>query len=118
MIGYSRRGAYGSVAGTRAEADTASGDLNALADHLGHLLPRRRPGRRGGLEPTLVGNERTVPFTPDSGPYTLADKPAQAGVELTRDQVDQVLLRARELMAKWERLLSDEELAELAREAR
>jgi hypothetical protein len=40
------------------------------------------------LEPTLVGNERTVPFTPDSGPYTLADKPAQAGVELTRDQVD------------------------------
>ncbi|WP_406335425.1 alpha/beta fold hydrolase [Streptomyces sp. NBC_00203] len=35
VIGYSRRGAYGSVAGTRAEADTASGDLNTLADHLG-----------------------------------------------------------------------------------
>jgi pimeloyl-ACP methyl ester carboxylesterase len=35
VIGYSRRGAYGSVSGTRAEADTASGDLNTLADHLG-----------------------------------------------------------------------------------
>jgi pimeloyl-ACP methyl ester carboxylesterase len=34
-IGYSRRGAYGSVAGTEAEADTVSGDLNTLADHLG-----------------------------------------------------------------------------------
>ncbi|WP_157968647.1 alpha/beta fold hydrolase [Streptomyces geranii] len=35
VIGYSRRGAYGSVAGTRADSDTASGDLNTLADHLG-----------------------------------------------------------------------------------
>ncbi|MFJ8110913.1 alpha/beta fold hydrolase [Streptomyces sp. NPDC096132] len=35
VIGYSRRGAYNSVAGTRAEADTASGDLNTLADRLG-----------------------------------------------------------------------------------
>ncbi|MFE4969215.1 alpha/beta fold hydrolase [Streptomyces sp. NPDC056660] len=35
VIGYSRRGAYGSVAGTRAEADTASGDLGTVADHLG-----------------------------------------------------------------------------------
>ncbi|WP_416985299.1 alpha/beta fold hydrolase [Streptomyces sp. T028] len=35
VIGYSRRGAYNSVAGTKAESDTASGDLNTLADHLG-----------------------------------------------------------------------------------
>ncbi|MEU6350443.1 alpha/beta hydrolase [Streptomyces sp. NPDC047072] len=35
VIGYSRRGAYGSVAGTKAQADTASGDLDTLADHLG-----------------------------------------------------------------------------------
>lgn len=35
VIAYSRRGAYGSVAGTRAEADTVSGDLGTLADHLG-----------------------------------------------------------------------------------
>ncbi|MFI1706588.1 alpha/beta fold hydrolase [Streptomyces griseoruber] len=35
VIGYSRRGAHRSVAGTRAEADTASGDLDTLADRLG-----------------------------------------------------------------------------------
>jgi pimeloyl-ACP methyl ester carboxylesterase len=35
VIGYSRRGAYNSVAGTKADSDTASGDLNTLADHLG-----------------------------------------------------------------------------------
>ncbi|MEU6252557.1 alpha/beta hydrolase [Streptomyces sp. NPDC047043] len=35
VVGYSRRGAYKSVAGTKVEADTASGDLNTLADHLG-----------------------------------------------------------------------------------
>ncbi|MFJ2259268.1 alpha/beta fold hydrolase [Streptomyces sp. NPDC087844] len=35
VIGYSRRGAYRSVAGTRAEAGTASADLDVLADHLG-----------------------------------------------------------------------------------
>jgi len=35
VIGYSRRGAYKSVAGTKAEADTASGDLDTLVDHLG-----------------------------------------------------------------------------------
>ncbi|WP_460061907.1 alpha/beta fold hydrolase [Streptomyces sp. YKOK-I1] len=35
VIGYSRRGAHLSVAGTRAEADTASGDLDTVADRLG-----------------------------------------------------------------------------------
>ncbi|MGI5459982.1 alpha/beta fold hydrolase [Streptomyces sp. CA-249302] len=35
VVAYSRRGAYRSVAGTKAEADTASGDLDTLADHLG-----------------------------------------------------------------------------------
>ncbi|MGW1783376.1 alpha/beta fold hydrolase [Streptomyces sp. NPDC002143] len=35
VVGYSRRGAYNSVAGARAEADTASGDLDTLADRLG-----------------------------------------------------------------------------------
>lgn len=70
------------------------------------------------LEPTLVGNERTVPFTPDSGPYTLADKLAEAGARVTRAQVDEVLVRARELMAEEGRLLTDEELVALAREPR
>ncbi|WP_405726028.1 hypothetical protein OG885_03955 [Streptomyces sp. NBC_00028] len=70
------------------------------------------------LEPTLVGNERTVPFTPDSGPYTLADKLAEAGARVTRAQVDEVLARAQELMATEGRLLTDEELVALAREPR
>jgi pimeloyl-ACP methyl ester carboxylesterase len=35
VVGYSRRGAHGSVAGSKAEADTVSGDLDTLADHLG-----------------------------------------------------------------------------------
>lgn len=34
-IGYSRRGAYRSVVGNQADADTASGDLHTLADYLG-----------------------------------------------------------------------------------
>ncbi|MFJ2814142.1 alpha/beta fold hydrolase [Streptomyces sp. NPDC087294] len=34
-IGYSRRGAHGSVAGDPARADTVSGDLHTLADQLG-----------------------------------------------------------------------------------
>ncbi|MFJ2439116.1 alpha/beta fold hydrolase [Streptomyces sp. NPDC087658] len=34
-IGYSRRGAYRSVAGNRADADTGAGDLHVLADYFG-----------------------------------------------------------------------------------
>lgn len=70
------------------------------------------------LEPTLVGNTRTVPFTPDSGPYTLADKLAALGIEIGRAQVDDVLVRARELMAREGRLLTDDDLAALAEEVR
>ncbi|MFJ4621180.1 hypothetical protein [Streptomyces sp. NPDC088812] len=69
------------------------------------------------LEPALVGNARTVPFTPDSGPYTLADKLAALGVDITTAQVDAVLHRARDLMAREGRLLTDADLAALAREA-
>jgi isopropylmalate/homocitrate/citramalate synthase len=68
------------------------------------------------LEPTLVGNARTVPFTPDSGPYTLADKLAALGVDTTTAQVDEVLRRARAAMAREGRLLTDADLAALARE--
>lgn len=70
------------------------------------------------LEPTLVGNTRTVPFTPDSGPYTLADKLTALGVETDRARVDDVLVRARELMAREGRLLTDDDLAALAEEVR
>ncbi|MHC3473603.1 hypothetical protein ACYF6T_33605 [Streptomyces sp. 7R007] len=68
------------------------------------------------LEPALVGNARKVPFTPDSGPYTLADKLTALGVDSTTDQVDEVLRRARALMTREGRLLSDAELTSLARE--
>ncbi|MFE2431054.1 hypothetical protein ACFXJ5_30470 [Streptomyces sp. NPDC059373] len=68
------------------------------------------------LEPTFVGNERKVPFTPDSGPYTLADKLHALGVDTTTDQLDEVLRRARDLMAREGRLLGDADLAALAEE--
>ncbi|MEV6160743.1 hypothetical protein AB0L71_02205 [Streptomyces sp. NPDC052052] len=68
------------------------------------------------LEPTLVGNARKVPFTPDSGPYTLADKLAALGVDTTTGQVDEVLRRARAVMAREGRLLTDADLASLASE--
>ncbi|MEU9469740.1 hypothetical protein AB0D78_24520 [Streptomyces avermitilis] len=70
------------------------------------------------LEPAVVGNARKVPFTPDSGPYTLADKLAALGIDLSHAQVDALLVRARELMASEDRLLTDEDLAALAEEAR
>ncbi|MEU6252576.1 hypothetical protein [Streptomyces sp. NPDC047043] len=70
------------------------------------------------LEPALVGNARRVPFTPDSGPYTLVDKLTALGIELDREQVDAVLVRARQVMAHEGRLLTDEDLARLAEEVR
>ncbi|MFE6823390.1 hypothetical protein [Streptomyces sp. NPDC057690] len=66
------------------------------------------------LEPAAVGNAREIPFTPDSGPYTLADRLTALGVDPTPAQVDEVLTRARELMAREGRLLTDGELAGLA----
>ncbi|WP_105972942.1 hypothetical protein [Streptomyces geranii] len=69
------------------------------------------------LEPALVGNERRIPFTPDSGPYTLADRMAELGTnDLTPTQVDELLARARELMRAEGRLATDEDLASLAEE--
>jgi len=69
------------------------------------------------LEPTLVGNERRIPFTPDSGPYTLADKLERLGIDdLTPAQVGEVLLKARDLMSREGRLLTDADLAALAGE--
>ena len=67
------------------------------------------------LEPTLVGNQRSVPFTPFSGPYTLADKIASLGLEVTPAQVDLVLAEARERMSRSGALLADEDIAEIAK---
>ena len=66
------------------------------------------------LEPTLVGNRRVVPFTPDSGPFTLADKLSALGVDATHALVDRVLRAAREEMARTGRLLTDADLIRLA----
>ena len=67
------------------------------------------------LEPTVVGNERVVPFTPDSGPYTLADKLEKLNLatDLTPSEVEQLLTRARDLMAAEGRLLDDADLITL-----
>ncbi|HEV7964434.1 MAG TPA: hypothetical protein VGP57_17970 [Actinoplanes sp.] len=68
------------------------------------------------LEPALVGNQRFVPFTPDSGPYTLADKLTALGVDATTGQVDAILAAARAEMARRGALLSDDDLAALAKD--
>ncbi|MCX4765140.1 hypothetical protein OG562_30035 [Streptomyces sp. NBC_01275] len=69
------------------------------------------------LEPGLVGNARLAPFTPDSGPYTLADRTTALGLDLTPAAVDELLRRARLFMAAENRLPTDEDLMALAREA-
>ncbi|MFT4009650.1 MAG: hypothetical protein QM655_06355 [Nocardioidaceae bacterium] len=66
------------------------------------------------LEPTLVGNTRSVPFTPFSGPYTLVDKLSALGVEATHEQVDAILAEARQQMQQTGTLLSDEQIKQLA----
>jgi len=66
VIGYSRRGAYGSVAGTKAEADTASGDLDTLADQLGldrFHLSGSAAGGPGALDYALSHEDRLLGLT-------------------------------------------------------
>jgi isopropylmalate/homocitrate/citramalate synthase len=67
------------------------------------------------LEPTLVGNVRSVPFTPFSGPYTLADKLDALGFDVTHEQVDAILLALRDEMARGGTLLSDDDITRIAR---
>jgi len=67
------------------------------------------------IEPRLVGNERSVPFTPFSGPYTLVDKLAAIGFDASHDEVDAILLAAREEMSRTGALLSDEAIAAIAK---
>lgn len=70
------------------------------------------------LEPARVGNVRSVPFTPYSGPYTLADKLEELGFrELSRSEVDQILVEARAEMSRGGSMLTDEQLAGIARSA-
>ncbi|MFJ9566769.1 hypothetical protein ACIRQQ_42880 [Streptomyces fuscichromogenes] len=67
------------------------------------------------LEPSLVGNERRIPVTPDSGPYTLADRTAALGIELPPAALEQLLSQVRQLMSREQRLATDEDLRALAR---
>jgi isopropylmalate/homocitrate/citramalate synthase len=66
------------------------------------------------LEPTLVGNRRMAPFTPDSGPYSLADKLDSLHIDVTHEQIDSILASARQLMSTEGRMLTDDDLAALA----
>ncbi|MFG2958523.1 hypothetical protein ACGF5O_33000 [Streptomyces sp. NPDC048291] len=68
------------------------------------------------VEPSLVGNERRIPFTPDSGPYTLADRTAALGIDLPPAGLDQLLDQVQQLMARENRLADDADLRALARE--
>lgn len=69
------------------------------------------------LEPTLVGNERSVPVTPFSGPYTLLDKLGSLGIDCTHEQVDAILVALRAHMAAEGTVASDDDIRAAARAA-
>ncbi|HWC84657.1 MAG TPA: hypothetical protein VG756_32260 [Pseudonocardiaceae bacterium] len=66
------------------------------------------------VDPELVGNQRVAPFTPDSGPYTLADKLLALGLTPTHEQVTNILAAARAVMAAESRVLDEQDLRHLA----
>ncbi|MFT4210517.1 MAG: hypothetical protein QM626_01485 [Microbacterium sp.] len=66
------------------------------------------------VEPGWAGNHRTVPFTPFSGPYTLADKLEALGIDATHEQVDALLEALRAEMRRSGALPSDADIAEAA----
>jgi len=67
------------------------------------------------VEPAVVGNQRVVPFTPDSGPYTLATKLEALGIDASPEQVVQILAAARERMTESGRLLDNADIEKIAR---
>jgi isopropylmalate/homocitrate/citramalate synthase len=67
------------------------------------------------VEPGLVGNERQVPLTLDTGGYTMAYILGRLGVEVTgTDQVDEVLRRCHAAMREQGHLLSDDDIRAIA----
>jgi isopropylmalate/homocitrate/citramalate synthase len=67
------------------------------------------------VEPGLVGNERQVPLTLDTGGYTMAYILGRLGVPVTgTDQVDEVLRRCHAAMRAQGRLLSDDDIRAIA----
>jgi isopropylmalate/homocitrate/citramalate synthase len=67
------------------------------------------------VEPGLVGNQRQVPLTLDTGGYTMAYILGRLGVEITSTgQVDEVLRRCQEAMRTEARLLTDDDIRTIA----
>jgi hypothetical protein len=67
------------------------------------------------IEPGLVGNQRQMPLTLDSGGYTMASVLGRLGVTVTSTgQVDEVLRRCHATMKEEGRLLDDEEIRAIA----
>jgi isopropylmalate/homocitrate/citramalate synthase len=67
------------------------------------------------VEPSLVGNQRQVPLTLDTGGYTMAYILGRLGVEVTSTgQVDEVLRRCQAAMRTEERLLTDDDIRAIA----
>lgn len=63
------------------------------------------------VEPGLVGNERRVPLTLDSGGYTMAYTLGRLGVELASPlDVEEALRRCHDAMRTRQRLLTDDEI--------
>jgi isopropylmalate/homocitrate/citramalate synthase len=70
------------------------------------------------VEPALVGNERQVPLTLDSGAYTMAYTLNRVGAEVELDDVEEVLRRCRAAIAAGGQLLSDDEIRSIAADVR
>jgi isopropylmalate/homocitrate/citramalate synthase len=67
------------------------------------------------VEPGLVGNQRQVPLTLDTGGYTMAYILGRLGVEVTSTgQVDEVLRRCHAVMRAEGRLLTDGDIRAIA----
>jgi isopropylmalate/homocitrate/citramalate synthase len=67
------------------------------------------------VEPGLVGNERRVPLTLDSGGYTMAAILGRLGFPVTSTaEVDEVLRRCHAAMREEGRLLGDDEIRSIA----
>ena len=70
------------------------------------------------VEPGLVGNERQVPLTLDSGGYTMAYILGRLGADVALEDVDEVLRRCHAAMKAGGRLLTDDEIRGIARTVR
>ncbi|WP_432825914.1 hypothetical protein [Dactylosporangium sp. CA-092794] len=68
------------------------------------------------ISPEWVGAALRIPLTEMSGPFTSWDKLMELGFTPTHDGVDAFRARAQESMARRGRLLTDDELAAVARE--